>query len=45
MEASGLKAMPVADAVKESDVVMILAPDEKQAALTNPNHHLVTSGG
>ena len=34
-EASGLKAMPVADAVKESDVVMILAPDEKQAAIYN----------
>jgi ketol-acid reductoisomerase len=32
-EASGLKAMPVADAVKESDVVMILAPDEVQAAI------------
>ena len=34
-EASGLKAMPVADAVKESDVVMILAPDEVQAAIYN----------
>src|SRR5579884_1912347 len=32
-EASGLKVMPVADAVKASDVVMILAPDEAQAAI------------
>src|ERR687897_1176269 len=32
-EQSGLKVMPVADAVKASDVVMILAPDEAQAAL------------
>jgi len=32
-EQSGLKVMPVADAVKASDVVMILAPDEKQAAI------------
>ncbi|MFB3137126.1 MAG: ketol-acid reductoisomerase [Nitrospirales bacterium] len=32
-EASGLKAMPTADAVKESDVVMVLAPDEAQAAI------------
>ncbi|TAJ22653.1 MAG: ketol-acid reductoisomerase [Nitrospirae bacterium] len=32
-EASGLKVMPVADAVKGSDVVMILAPDEAQAAI------------
>jgi ketol-acid reductoisomerase len=32
-EASGLKVMPVADAVKSSDVVMILAPDEAQAAI------------
>lgn len=31
--ASGLKAMPTADAVKESDVVMVLAPDEAQAAI------------
>ena len=30
-EQSGLKVMPVADAVKASDVVMILAPDEAQA--------------
>ena len=27
------KVMPVADAVKASDVVMILAPDEAQAAI------------
>jgi ketol-acid reductoisomerase len=32
-EASGLKVMPVADAVKASDVVMILAPDEAQPAI------------
>ena len=32
-EHSGLKVMPVADAVKASDVVMILAPDEAQAAI------------
>ena len=32
-EASGLKVMPVADAVKSADVVMILAPDEAQAAI------------
>ena len=31
--ASGLKVMPVADAVKASDVIMILAPDEAQAAI------------
>jgi ketol-acid reductoisomerase len=34
-EASGLKVMPVADAVKASEVVMILAPDESQAAIYN----------
>ena len=34
-EASGLKVMPVADAVKQADVVMILAPDEVQAAIYN----------
>ncbi|HXF91759.1 MAG TPA: ketol-acid reductoisomerase [Nitrospiraceae bacterium] len=32
-EASGLKVMPVADAVKMADVVMILAPDEAQPAI------------
>src|SRR3990167_3554875 len=32
-EQSGLKVMPVADAVKASDVVMILEPDEAQAAI------------
>lgn len=32
-EASGLKVMPVADAVKAADVVMILAPDEQQAGI------------
>src|SRR5574337_655502 len=32
-EQSGLKVMPVADAVKTSDIVMILAPDEAQAAI------------
>ena len=32
-EQGGLKVMPVADAVKASDVVMILAPDEAQAAI------------
>jgi len=34
-EAAGLKVMPVADAVKGADVVMILAPDERQAAIYN----------
>src|SRR5215210_1306930 len=32
-EQSGLKVLPVADAVKASDVVMILAPDEAQGAI------------
>lgn len=32
-EQSGLKVMPVADAVKASDVVMVLAPDETQPAM------------
>ena len=32
-EAMGLKVMPVADAVKQADVVMILAPDEVQPAI------------
>lgn len=32
-EAGGLKVMPVADAVKSSDLVMILAPDEAQPAI------------
>ena len=32
-EAAGLKVMSAADAVKEADVVMILAPDELQAAI------------
>ena len=32
-EQSGLKVMPVTDAVKASEVVMILAPDEAQSAL------------
>ncbi|WP_447599294.1 ketol-acid reductoisomerase [Nitrospira sp. Nam80] len=32
-EASGLKVMPSADAVKGADVVMILAPDEAQPAI------------
>jgi ketol-acid reductoisomerase len=34
-EAAGLKVMPTADAVKEADVVMLLAPDEAQAAIYN----------
>ena len=34
-EAAGLKVMPVADAVKEADIVMVLAPDERQAAIYN----------
>ena len=33
VEALGLKVMETADAVKAADVVMILAPDEKQAAI------------
>jgi ketol-acid reductoisomerase len=32
-ERAGLKVMPVADATKRADVVMILAPDEVQAGL------------
>jgi ketol-acid reductoisomerase len=32
-EARGLKVMNTADAVKASDIVMILVPDEKQAAI------------
>ncbi len=32
-EASGLKVQSIEDAIKEADVVMILAPDEHQAAL------------
>src|SRR5881296_3036085 len=32
-EKSGLKVMPTADAVKGADVVMLLAPDEAQAAI------------
>ncbi len=32
-EQGGLKVMPVADAVKAADVVMILAPDEAQASI------------
>jgi len=32
-EATGIKVMPVADAVKQSDVIMILAPDEVQPAI------------
>src|SRR5210317_1177335 len=34
-EAAGLKVMPTGDAVKGADVVMILAPDERQAAIYN----------
>ena len=32
-EQSGLKVMPTADAVKSADVIMLLAPDEAQAAI------------
>lgn len=32
-EGAGLKVMPVSDAVKRADVIMILAPDEVQPAL------------
>lgn len=32
-EAAGLKVMPVADAVQQADVIMILAPDEVQPAI------------
>lgn len=32
-EASGVKVMPVADAVRSADIVMVLAPDEAQAAI------------
>ena len=34
-EAAGIKVMPPADAAKWADVVMVLAPDELQAALYN----------
>ena len=34
-EAAGLKVMTVEDAVKASDLIMILTPDEHQAALYN----------
>ncbi len=32
-EASGLKVMPTGDAVKSAEIVMLLAPDEAQAAI------------
>src|SRR5438034_1188419 len=32
-EAAGLKVMPVADAAREADLVMILAPDQTQKAI------------
>jgi ketol-acid reductoisomerase len=32
-EASGIKVMPVADAVRGADIVMVLAPDEAQAGI------------
>ncbi len=32
-ESQGLTVLPVAEAVKQSDIIMILIPDEKQAAL------------
>ncbi|RMH34866.1 MAG: ketol-acid reductoisomerase [Nitrospirae bacterium] len=32
-EAAGLKVMPTADAVKGADIVMLLAPDERQPAI------------
>lgn len=32
-EAAGLKVMPVSEATKAADVIMILIPDEKQAAM------------
>jgi ketol-acid reductoisomerase len=32
-KAAGLEVMPIADAVKAADLIMILAPDEHQAAL------------
>ena len=34
-ESAGLKVMPTADAVKDADVVMVLAPDERQAEIYN----------
>ena len=34
-ESAGLKVMPTADAVKDADVVMVLAPDERQADIYN----------
>ena len=32
-ESAGLKVMPTADAVKDADVVMLLAPDERQPSI------------
>ena len=34
-ENAGLKVMPTADAVKDADVVMVLAPDERQSEIFN----------
>ena len=36
-EEAGLKVMTVADAAKEADLIMILAPDEKQAEIYEEN--------
>jgi ketol-acid reductoisomerase len=36
-EAAGLKVMPTADAVKDADVVVLLAPDERQPAIYQEN--------
>jgi len=36
-EAAGLKVMPTADAVKDADVVMLLAPDERQSEIYQQN--------
>src|SRR3954447_4830215 len=34
-EEAGLKVLPIAEAVKEADVIMVLLPDTEQAAIYN----------
>ena len=43
-ESQGLKVMTTAEAVKAADVIMILIPDEKQAALYRERHLLLHTG-
>jgi ketol-acid reductoisomerase len=52
-EQAGFKVMPVADAAKQADIVMILAPDEQQAMIyeqeiapqLKPDHYLAFAHG